>query len=202
MKLRQYNLTRMPKMKVVLSDYETRALIGGASLIDEETVALSYSEMIMVYGNVAHFPSYVQDDLGVNPLDLSASELNILSRMTFEIRYSELDPFFIAYWELCSSSSGEGSDSSDEGGSGGESNNLFIFVHNITEDLAGQYGYSPASNQAISFQGNLYSTLRNMGYVTSDDLSYTLSQDEGMNFSYRLIILENDDEIYNEVVSL
>ncbi len=202
MKLRQYNLAKMTKKKVVLSDYETRALIGGASLIDDETVALSYNEMIMVYGNVAHFPSYVLDDLGVNPLDLSASELNILSRMTFEIRYSELDPFFITYWELSSSSSGEGSDSSDEGGSGGESNNLFIFVHNITEELADFYGYSPVSNTAVSFQGNLYSTLRNLGYVTSDDLSYILSQDEGMNFSYRLVISENENEVYNEIVSL
>ena len=63
MKLKKYDFAKVVSSKVILSDYETRTIIGGASLVDDETAALSYNEMIEVYGEASFFPSYVFDHL-------------------------------------------------------------------------------------------------------------------------------------------
>ena len=198
MKLKKYEFAKNSSSKVFLSDYETRTIIGGASIVGDDTVELNFEEMIQVYGSVGHFPTYIQETLGINTAFPSASELNALSIMTFEVRLSELDPFFISFWGLSEASGEEGSsdyvpDSND---------NLFEFVYNIAEDVAECFGYSPLADVVVTFRGNLYTALRNEGLSTSTDLSYTLTPDENINRSYTLVVKLGNDEIYNDHVSL
>ncbi len=191
MKLKKYDFAKVVSSKVILSDYETRTIIGGASLIDDETAALSYNEMIEVYGEASFFPSYVFDHLDMNPMDLGTSDLNILSGMTFNIRLSDLNPFFIAHWGLCS----------DGDGSTYEDYSISTFLDNVTNALAAKFGNGAVASDFTSVRNTLSNTLS--GYSSSFNLSYTIEDIEGVNNAYMLVInnTASQTEIFRQQVT-
>ena len=58
MKLKRYQLDQLGKVRPVLTAREESSLIGGARDLGNDQVELNYSEMILIYGNVAYFPDY------------------------------------------------------------------------------------------------------------------------------------------------
>lgn len=191
MKLKKYDFAKVVSSKVILSDYETRTIIGGASLVDDETAALSYNEMIEVYGEASFFPSYVFDHLDMEPNCLTTSDINILQNMTFEISLSELNPFFLVHWNLCS----------DDGGSTYDDYSISTFIESVCNALALKFGNGAVASDFSSVSNTLSSHLS--GYSSSFNLSYSIEDIEGRSDAFILSVINtvSQTEVFRQQVT-
>ena len=190
MKIKRYQLEQLSKVHPVLTLSEEASLVGGAQDLGNGQVALNYSEMLMIYGNVAYFPEYAfpagllesVDDLRYSDGSNEAMN-NLLDNETFYLCYSDIMGYEGA---LGLDDLGGASSSGNSGSSNGSSTNvpfdLDTFVNGIVLHVRSKLylglNYTPGHFEDIAIVIRNYYNNPNLLPQYTGILDYVIDADE------------------------